>query len=301
MEVHKTSKECEQCRMLLISEPFPGKGEHWEQWGWQSTRFPALRKHFSSCSQEFTALTLFNQTSNYHFSLSLEMHELHTSDSFLCSQKQVYFGKQQCGVSITRQLHFWLIFNAIMLPAVFRYCCFHCWHKKFTRPCKILLIKKKKSSPSCLCYPTQMDQLSKGSVFAGTRYREMLSERRSLNHLLLKVKDYERAKPNDEYIKPFRCLRLCIIDLKQCRCGWRRKPIEPTGPVAMTYSSQEKGFALITLAIVNFPWTGRVCQGKQHNKERMNGGMKERKVDHQEGLADNLQEWGLGTENKTER
>lgn len=117
----------------------------------------------------------------------------------------------------------------------------------------------------------------RNSVFAGTRYRQMLSESRLLNHLLLKVKDYERAKPTDEYIKPFRCLRLCTIDLKQCRCGWRRKPIEPTGPVAMTYSSQEKGFALITLAIVNFPWTGRVCQGKQHNKERMNGGMKERK------------------------
>lgn len=44
----------------------------------------------------------------------------------------------------------------------------------------------------------------------------------------------------------------------------------------MTYSCQEEGFSLITLAMVSFPWTGRVCQGKQLNKERMNGRMKER-------------------------
>lgn len=54
----------------------------------------------------------------------------------------------------------------------------------------------------------------------------------------------------------------------------------------MTYSCHVEGFSFITLAIVHVPWTGRVCQGKQHNKERMNGRMKERK-----GWSLNRSDW----------
>lgn len=59
-----------------------------------------------------------------------------------------------------------------------------------------------------------------------------------------------------------------------------------------SYSSQEEGFSLITLAIANFLWTGRVCQGKQHNKARMNGWMKERKG-WSLNMSDNLRRKGL--------
>lgn len=70
---------------------------------------------------------------------------------------------------------------------------------------------------------------------------------------------------------------------------------EPTGPVAMINSCQDEGCYLITLAIASFPETGRVCRGKRHNKERMNGRMKERKAWSLNGVDWQSEEEGAGT------